>query len=183
MLPGATLFGVMLVLVILVSFALLMIRKPSLSLGELPAETIKLETKSKKSEEVTKKVSGTCPKYLGYLATIPKNTRIPNECVTCTEIGKCQDLNAFHSEEVSEKAKEIIENLKDSEKPLEQVETPKIVKERQSSTAPRKNLEEMPSGCLHFFGYLRDMPKNTLIPDDCLGCSKIVECMYHVVLG
>jgi len=31
--------------------------------------------------------------------------------------------------------------------------------------------------CLHEFGYLRTLPKNTPIPDECFGCSKIVECL------
>jgi len=31
--------------------------------------------------------------------------------------------------------------------------------------------------CLHQFGYLRTLPKNTPIPDECFGCTKIVECL------
>lgn len=31
--------------------------------------------------------------------------------------------------------------------------------------------------CPHFFGYVRNLPKNTPIPDDCLGCPWIVECL------
>ncbi len=181
MLPGATIFGVILVLVIVVSFAFLLIRKPSFSFGGLPAETVKLETKSRKSGEGTKKTSGTCPNYFGYLCTIPKNTRIPNECVTCTKIVECQGLNSFREKD-HEKAAEKDQNLKGAEKVIEKVESQEIVEGRQVLSVPKKKLQEMPSGCLHFFGYLRNMPKNTLIPDDCLGCSKIVECMYHVVL-
>jgi len=42
--------------------------------------------------------------------------------------------------------------------------------------------EKKPSGkdkrdCPHFFGYVRNLPKNTPIPDDCLGCPWIVECL------
>lgn len=31
--------------------------------------------------------------------------------------------------------------------------------------------------CAHFFGYVRSLPKNTPIPDECLGCPWIVECL------
>jgi len=31
--------------------------------------------------------------------------------------------------------------------------------------------------CPHKFGYLHKLPKNTPIPDECFGCSKIVECL------
>jgi hypothetical protein len=33
--------------------------------------------------------------------------------------------------------------------------------------------------CYHDFGYLRSIPKNSSIPNDCLGCPKIVECLTH----
>lgn len=31
--------------------------------------------------------------------------------------------------------------------------------------------------CPHKFGYLRDLPKNRPIPNECFGCPKIVECL------
>jgi len=31
--------------------------------------------------------------------------------------------------------------------------------------------------CLHYFGYLAKLPKNSSIPEDCLLCSKVVECL------
>jgi len=31
--------------------------------------------------------------------------------------------------------------------------------------------------CLHQFGYLRTLPKNAPIPDECFGCLKVVECL------
>jgi len=33
--------------------------------------------------------------------------------------------------------------------------------------------------CPHFFGYVRSLPKNTPIPDECLGCPWIVQCLTH----
>jgi len=31
--------------------------------------------------------------------------------------------------------------------------------------------------CLHHFGYLSGLPKNTPIPGECFGCQKIVDCL------
>lgn len=31
--------------------------------------------------------------------------------------------------------------------------------------------------CLHFFGYLGGLPKNTPIPGECFGCQRIVDCL------
>jgi hypothetical protein len=32
--------------------------------------------------------------------------------------------------------------------------------------------------CQHFLGYLKKRPKDMPIPDGCLTCSKMVECLY-----
>jgi DNA-directed RNA polymerase subunit RPC12/RpoP len=33
--------------------------------------------------------------------------------------------------------------------------------------------------CQHFFGYLGKRPKDTSIPEDCLVCERMIECMVH----
>jgi DNA-directed RNA polymerase subunit RPC12/RpoP len=38
---------------------------------------------------------------------------------------------------------------------------------------------EEKAGCGHFFGYLGKRPKDTAIPEDCLTCEKMIECMMH----
>jgi len=37
--------------------------------------------------------------------------------------------------------------------------------------------KQVRSECLHHFGYLRTLPKNRALPNECLGCSKIVQCL------
>lgn len=37
---------------------------------------------------------------------------------------------------------------------------------------------EEAGGCGHHLGYLKQRPKNTPIPEECLTCSKMIECMY-----
>jgi hypothetical protein len=34
------------------------------------------------------------------------------------------------------------------------------------------------SGCLHGLGYLKKRGKNVPIPEECLTCSKMIDCMY-----
>jgi hypothetical protein len=33
--------------------------------------------------------------------------------------------------------------------------------------------------CKNFFGYLKKRPKNTPIPEECLTCDKMIECLIH----
>ena len=33
--------------------------------------------------------------------------------------------------------------------------------------------------CMHSLGYLKRRPKNTPIPEECLTCSKMIECMSY----
>jgi hypothetical protein len=68
---------------------------------------------------------------------------------------------------------------------LSKRENPKsgLVSEKPKSVSTFKfQSEKKPShkdarDCPHFFGYVRNLPKNTPIPDDCLGCPWIVECL------
>jgi hypothetical protein len=46
------------------------------------------------------------------------------------------------------------------------------------STKDTKNKEKVASGCSHSFGYLAVRPKNSLIPQDCLCCKQVIDCMY-----
>ncbi|HKZ94379.1 MAG TPA: hypothetical protein VJ249_07355 [Candidatus Bathyarchaeia archaeon] len=49
--------------------------------------------------------------------------------------------------------------------------------------APKKSTEkdpnENPKKCSHFFGYVKTLPKNMPIPDECLWCPSIVDCLSH----
>lgn len=45
----------------------------------------------------------------------------------------------------------------------------------------REKEEKETSGCSHHFGYLANRPKNAPIPQECLLCQKIVDCMLKSV--
>jgi len=55
------------------------------------------------------------------------------------------------------------------ETPSKPAETPKKLDE--------KNVSERPRACSHYFGYVKTLPKNTSIPDECLWCPWIVKCL------
>ncbi|MBE0512910.1 hypothetical protein IBX38_07660 [Candidatus Bathyarchaeota archaeon] len=62
------------------------------------------------------------------------------------------------------------------EAPVARVHSPiqeRIIRENpKTETAPE---------CKHQFGYLRTLPRNASIPDECLSCNRIVECKHSLV--
>lgn len=40
-----------------------------------------------------------------------------------------------------------------------------------------KPVQNKVAGCPHFVGYLKTRPKDSPIPDECLTCSRILQCM------
>lgn len=76
-------------------------------------------------------------------------------------------------------------------KPLVQVQTPEIEKEKHSKLAynhvdptilnpavPEDKQSSLnPQQCPHFSEYVKSLPKGTPIPDECLGCQLLVECL------
>jgi DNA-directed RNA polymerase subunit RPC12/RpoP len=57
-------------------------------------------------------------------------------------------------------------------------------KEESKEAAPtldlRKSVARLENDvkCQHFLGYLKRRPKDTPIPDGCLTCGRMVECLY-----
>jgi len=84
--------------------------------------------------------------------------------------------NIEHNQEVS-KTSEKIEASKTEER---QPPTPPPI---QTSTGHPMSVDMgLPKGspeCAHYFGYLRTLPKNAPIPDECFGCTRIMECFMQ----
>ncbi|MEM3727723.1 MAG: hypothetical protein QXF75_00795 [Candidatus Bathyarchaeia archaeon] len=53
--------------------------------------------------------------------------------------------------------------------------------EKTSTVIVHKKEESESEGakCEHFLGYLKKRPKNTPIPDECLTCSRMIECLAY----
>jgi hypothetical protein len=54
-----------------------------------------------------------------------------------------------------------------------------VISKPQKTVASRVATSSSRGDCLHQFGYLRTLPKNTPIPDECLGCQRVVECLVE----
>jgi hypothetical protein len=68
-------------------------------------------------------------------------------------------------------------------KPLFQFPQTRKETQQKPHEAPKKSGEkssiESQRKCSHFFGYVKTLPKNTPIPDECLWCPSIVDCLSH----
>jgi len=41
---------------------------------------------------------------------------------------------------------------------------------------PEKPVDKPPTECKYHFGYLKTLPKESIIPDGCLTCPKLLQC-------
>ena len=64
--------------------------------------------------------------------------------------------------------------VKDSKEKREEKASPSVEKVKRSEVKHESAVE-----CKHFLGYLKKRPKGTSIPDECLVCDKMVECLVH----
>jgi len=62
--------------------------------------------------------------------------------------------------------------------PPTQKDTPQKPPESPKKTEAKSSIENQRK-CSHFFGYVKTLPKNTPIPDECLWCPSIVDCLSH----
>lgn len=95
---------------------------------------------------------------------------------------------------ISKKAKSAIEDQEIPEDAVERTRTKTHIQEQalkltQEIQKRKKNKEVKKSfflfgkkdfeGCTHEFGYLKSLPKNTPIPDECFGCPQILDCLMR----
>jgi hypothetical protein len=74
------------------------------------------------------------------------------------------------------------DDLQDVLKPAAEGST---IVEPQTELNPRK-ISEIPvkvAGCRHSFGYLSKRAANEQIPDECMTCENIIQCMLKTVTG
>lgn len=115
-------------------------------------------------------------RYIETVRTPPVEQKRPEKPTTPVETKKI----------TSEKPASPVKTQKVPEEPTESiqtkahVETEKNQKKKKGKQAKRSFFlfgETSFEGCPHKFGYLRTLPKNTPIPDECFGCPKILECL------
>ena len=91
-------------------------------------------------------------------------------------------------ETIDEEPSPVVENQETPEEPTETIQSRANV-EIEEDQKKKKDKETKKSfflfgkkdfeGCAHKFGYLRSLPKNTPIPDECFGCPQILECLVR----
>lgn len=63
----------------------------------------------------------------------------------------------------------------------EELDNLKMSTLKDSNTALGKNQKNIkspePTKCPHYFGYLKKRPKNTPVPEACLTCEKMIQCV------
>lgn len=57
---------------------------------------------------------------------------------------------------------------------LEKLKVPVKNAKETSTTQPLTDFQK----CVHHFGYLRNLPKNSAVPDECFGCPKVLRCLF-----
>jgi len=72
-------------------------------------------------------------------------------------------------------------NLESSDVENLDFETPIREEKVHKKRIEKDSREETTLECKHRLGYLRTLPKNASIPDECLGCDKIIECKHSLV--
>jgi len=182
MIPETTLFGVLLVLAISLTLIFLLIKKPHFRFKGTPAENARREQKSDKDED-EKQTPKTFLHRFRYPREIPEKAPIPQKHLSSAkteqpEIRSNAPPALIHKEERPEKPPPTAQPPESPKKPPPLVkEAPKGIEEKRAPT-PTVRPHMRPASCPHFFGYLRKIPKNASMPDDCFGCPKMVECLY-----
>jgi len=119
------------------------------------------------------------PILLNCLSTSPEE-----QYYACPYCFTKLDVDAEGTQPQKEEEEPTIEPLEKKQpiiRPREK-EQPAIepVEEEEPMVKPPQKEEKAPSGCTHQFGYLAKRPKNDPIPQECLTCSKIVDCMLKM---
>ena len=57
------------------------------------------------------------------------------------------------------------------------IEFDEVVEEEESLERKVGDAREETVGCAHHLGYLKRRPKDTLIPEECFTCRKMIDCM------
>ena len=73
------------------------------------------------------------------------------------------------------------ENREEPEERVKAIERPESTPTASvDAKKPESSRNNQSSGCPHHFGYLKEHPKNIPIPNECLTCTKIMECLAGV---
>lgn len=136
------------------------------------------ETKQSQDEEVHEE-----EQEPSQLSPQPKEVGYPQTVQTSRPYGSWQSPEKTVAQRPPQTPKLVVsattegvseESLERATKPDEYKEPTKPAKATFAKQSPR-NADG--KDCLHHFGYLNELPRNTPIPGECFGCQKIVDCL------
>jgi len=118
-----------------------------------------------------------CPNCLSKVANIREKPAEPKVEEVEFDVAETEDF----AEEVEE-AKEAVDSVDgdfdfDAVDEAEGVEDAVEEEAAEPVTAEVEGAVDGPAGCTHHLGYLKKRG-NTPIPEECLTCSKMIDCMY-----
>ena len=93
---------------------------------------------------------------------------------------KLETDNENDEDIIPEKPESIVPPPPSLEESLDAVSVKPIKERKEAPVKPSETKEKGPAGCPHYFGYLAQRPKDVPIPQECLICPKIVECMLKL---
>ena len=145
-------------------------KKPKLAVGTPPSQEkpkITIEELLARQKGLKRTEEPMVPVGNKETVTSIEATEIPEDTIMTVETPKpLEDSHKYKA----------LEHLKAKSLPTEQVETSEVSKEEELPTNPSKNTEFKPSQCPHYFGYLKNAPKNATMSEECFRCPKMMEC-------
>lgn len=105
----------------------------------------------------------------------PKRTKKIEESTKAEKSPSEKPSSGVKTQEAPEEPSESIQTLSHADSREDRKKEPVTEKRKSFFIFGKTSFE----GCPHEFGYLRNLPKNAPIPDECFGCSQILECLGH----
>lgn len=133
-------------------------------------KTFLIKSKPSKHEESAPKKE---PEKREKTSAEPKGTEKPKKSIRNKETPSEEPESAAEIQEVPRESSESIQPTSHTDT-LEDRSRGQVKEKKKSFFIFGKTRFE---GCPHEFGHLRKLPRNSPIPDECFGCSQILECL------
>jgi hypothetical protein len=119
--------------------------------------------------------------YLTFLLGIMENTELKSDSIFLWILEQERKKNQGHF--LEEKARKSQQNAVEKKKPCVKCkkvfDKPKLIQYYACPHCLNKLEEERKSGCQNWFGFLSQKDKNESIPQECVECEKVMDCMLN----
>jgi len=134
--------------------------------------------KTKKDDKKDDQISTLKPKLsTEHLATQDENIKLATSVETRNPSAAEVTRSAFQSGGSRDLGKPMVSRSEQTDQTLRtEAELPSKSIDRAKLKADEKPSLRSPE-CTHFFGYVKRLPKNAQIPDECMWCPQLVKCL------